>query len=230
MAMEENKRGQQELDESIEEDNNQNAGNNTLGSENGSSGDDNFSDGSENKGDESKSFTQKQLNKMMAREKSQGRAAALRELGIDPKDQKTISLLQSIFKGKEGMQQESIANDQLAEANRRAMIAEIKAEAMKQNAQVNYVDDIVVLVMNKMEADESSDMSTLIGEFKTKYPTWFEKVADESKSGAVGHKGTGSSTKSSTAKSGKDGAAGDFGKRLAAQRKGYNPSKKSFWG
>lgn len=34
--------------------------------------------------EQAKTFTQEQVNRMMAREKNQGRAAALKELGIDP--------------------------------------------------------------------------------------------------------------------------------------------------
>lgn len=231
MAMEENKNGQQELDESEEEDNNQNTGNNTDSFDGGSGNEGNSGDSSEDKGEETKSFTQKQLNKMMTREKNQGRNAALRELGIDPKDKKTIALLQSILKGTGNGQQFEGANDQqLAEANKRALVAEIKAEAMKQNAQVNFVDDIVTLVMSKMEADEDSDMSTLIGEFKTKYPAWFEKsTSEEVKKESAGQRGTGSSTKGNSAKGGKSGEVDNLGKRLAAQRKSHNPNKKSFW-
>lgn len=228
MAMEENKNGQQELEEAEEEEGAQSNGG-TNGAEDGSSNDGDSSDDSENKG-ETKSFTQKQLNKMMTREKNQGRNAALRELGIDPKDKKTIALLQSILKGTGNGQQSEGANDQqLAEANKRALVAEIKAEAMKQNAQVNFVDDIVTLVMSKMEADEESDMSTLIGGFKTKYPAWFEKATEEDKKESAGQRGTGSSTKGASAKGGKGGDSDNLGKRLAAQRKSQNSNKKSFW-
>lgn len=232
MAIEENKNSQQELDESEEDENNQNNEGGTGGTGEGSGDEGNSGEGSENKGEETKSYTQKQLNKMMTREKNQGRNAALRELGIDPKDKKTITLLQSILKGTGTGQQSESANDQqLAVANKRALVAEIKAEAMKQNAQANFVDDIVTLVMSKMDADEEADMSTLIGEFKTKYPTWFEKTTDEEdkKKESAGQRGTGSSAKGSSNNGGKGNEASSLGKRLAAQRKGQNSNKKSFW-
>lgn len=233
MAMEENKNGQQNLDETEEGEGTQANENGTNeGNESGSNDGGNSSEGSgDGNGEETKSYTQKQLNKMMTREKNQGRAAALRELGIDPKDKKTISLLQSILKGAGSGQQSEGANDQqVAEANKRALVAEIKAEAMKQGFQPNYVDDVVTLVMSKMEADEDSDMSTLIGEFKTKYPSWAEKVnEEEKKKESAGQRGTGSSTKSNSANGGKGEDAGNLGKRLAAQRKSHNPNKKSFW-
>lgn len=225
MAMEENKNGQQGLDETEEEETNQN--------DDGVSTDEaDTNESTEGKGEETKSYTQKQLSQMMTREKKQGRNAALRELGIDPKDKKTIALLQSILKGTSMSQQSESANDQqLAEANKRALVAEIKAEAMKQNAQVNFVDDIVTLVMSKMDADEDSDMSTLIGEFKTKYPAWFEKtIVEEEKKETAGQRGTGSSAKGNSANNSKSGDASSLGKRLAAQRKSHNPNKKSFWG
>lgn len=182
----------------------------------------------QSKQDDSKSYTQKELNRMMTREKKQGRNVALRELGIDPKDTKTISLLQSILKGTKGDQQDASTDDQkVAEAEERALIAEIKAEAMKQGAQSNFVDDIVTLVMNKMKT-EDADMSTVIGEFKTKYSAWFEKADDENDQNKIGKKGTGSSVKSKSVND-QNKEMDNLGKRLAAQRKSQNSSKKSFW-
>lgn len=226
MSMEENKNGQQEMDESEEEENNQN---NNGGTDEGSGNEGNGGEGS-GANEETKSYTQKQLNKMMAREKNQGRNAALRELGIDPKDSKTISLLQSILKGT-GQDQSTAENDQkVAEANKRALIAEVKAEAMQQGAQPNFVDDIVTLVINKMDGDDEVDIQTIVAEFKTKYSTWFTK--DESDGGEnkkTGQKGTGSSVKGKGTKK-DENDQNNLGKRLAAQRKAHNPNKKSFWG
>lgn len=185
--------------------------------------------GNGSKQEDSKSYTQKELNRMMAREKKQGRNAALRELGIDPKDTKTLSLLQNILKGTKNDQQDASAGDQkVAEAEERALVAEIKAEAMKQGAQSNFVDDIVTLVKSKMNADEDADMLTIIGEFKTKYANWFEKADEDDKQNSIGKKGTGSSVKSKSVKN-ENKETENLGKRLAAQRKSQNSSKKSFW-
>lgn len=208
----------------------------TTASENSEGAEQSDSSDTGNKSGETKSYTQRQLNRMMTREKNQGRNAALRELGIDPKDTKTITLLQSILKGTANDQQGESANDQqLAEANQRALVAEIKAEAMKQSAQANFVDDIVTLVLGKLDSEDESSVSTVVGEFKTKYPAWFgvgedEEADKKDKEETAGQRGTGSSVRGNSSKSGDKDEANSLGKRLAAQRKNQNPSKKSFWG
>lgn len=176
-----------------------------------------------------RTFTQDEVTRMMTREKKQGRNAVLRELGIDPKDTKTISLLQSVMKSKSGSQSEG--DGRMAELEHRTLVAEAKAEAMQQGAQAEYVDDIVTLALSK--AEEDSDVSTLVGEVKTKYPVWFGKQPedDDDKKGTgadkVGTKGTGSSVKSKAASKKEEQ---NIGARLAAQRKARNTGKKSFWG
>lgn len=189
----------------------------------------NGSAGNDGKKKAPRMFTQDEVTRMMTREKKQGRNAVLRELGIDPKDTKTINLLQSVMKSKSGGQSED--DGRTAELEHRALVAEAKAEAMQQGAQAEYVDDIVTLALNK--AEEDSDISTLVGEVKTKYPVWFGKQAEDGddKKGTgtnkVGAKGTGASVKSKSP-SKKDEQ--NIGARLAAQRKARNSTKKSFWG
>lgn len=187
------------------------------------------------KAKEQKTFTQEQVNRMMTREKNQGRNAALRDLGIDPKDTKMISLLQSVLKGNsESADGTAESDEHIKELERRTLVAEAKAEAMQQGAQLTFVDDIVTLALGKME--DGSDISTVIGEVKTKYPVWFEKPdgnEDNKKSSAtankrIGEKGTGASVKGKSGTDSKDKE--NIGARLAAQRKSQNSHKKSFWG
>lgn len=197
----------------------------------GSGGDEggNGAAGGDGKKKSPRTFTQDEVTRMMTREKKQGRNAVLRELGIDPKDTKTISLLQSVMKSKSGSQSED--DGRMAELEHRTLVAEAKAEAMQQGAQAEYVDDIVTLALSK--AEEDSDVSTLVGEVKTKYPVWFGKQPedDDDKKGTgankVGTKGTGSSVKSKAASKKEEQ---NIGARLAAQRKARNTGKKSFWG
>lgn len=197
----------------------------------GSSGDEggNGAAGGDGKKKSPRTFTQDEVTRMMTREKKQGRNAVLRELGIDPKDTKTISLLQSVMKSKSGSQSED--DGRMVELEHRTLVAEAKAEAMQQGAQAEYVDDIVTLALSK--AEEDSDVSTLVGEVKTKYPVWFGKQPedDDDKKGTgankVGTKGTGSSVKSKAASKKEEQ---NIGARLAAQRKARNTGKKSFWG
>ena len=184
------------------------------------------------KGKEEKSFTQKQVTAMMTKEKKQGRAAAYKELGINPKDTKMINMFKA-FIASQKTDEEKEAERQseeaakLEEANNRAMIAEAKAEAMLLGVQPKYVEDIIALAISKIK-DDDSNIKTIIGEYKTKYPDWFKESEDEKKEEKKGQKGTGSSVKTGKEKGSKEETKG-MGARLAAQRKTSN-KKSSYWG
>ena len=166
----------------------------------------------------SKTFSQEQVTRMMTREKNQGRNAALKELGIDPKDTKMIATVKALIEAQKSdeqkkIEQEQKANSELDEANRRAEIAEAKAEAMQLGVKSQFVDDAITLAMAKVTDD--TDLKTVLGEFKQKYPLWFE--ADEDDKNSTGKKGTGSSVKDQ--KGGKKKETQTLGARLAAKRK-----------
>jgi hypothetical protein len=192
--------------------------------------------GGDDKGKSDKTFTQEQVNKMMAREKNQGRSAALRELGIDPKDSKMVAMVKALIESQKTDEQKAAEKDaenqaKMKEAEQRAQIAEAKAEAMMLGVKAQYVDDVVTLALAKMTED--SDLKTIIGEFKTKYPVWFGESEDDDKGGKdkgkgkTGQKGTGSSVKTSKEDKGKEEKS--LGARLAAQRK-TGSGKPSYWG
>ncbi len=190
----------------------------------------------DDKNESSKTFTQEQVDKMLAREKNQGRSDAFKELGIDPKDSKMIAMVKAFIESQKTDEQKAAEKDaetqtKMNEAERRAQIAEAKAEAMMQGVKTQYVEDAVTLALAKMTED--SDLKTIIGEFKTKYPVWFGESEDDDKGekdkgkGKTGQRGTGSSIKVSKEDKGK-GEKG-IGARLAAQRRSAN-KKFSYWG
>jgi len=190
----------------------------------------------DDKGKSGKTFTQEQVNKMMTREKNQGRSAALRELGIDPKDSKMLAMVKALIESQKTDEQKAVEKDaenqtKMNEAERRAQVAEAKAEAMMLGVKTQYVEDVVTLALAKMTED--SDLKTIIGEFKTKYPVWFGESEDDDKNekdkgkGKIGQKGTGSSIKASKEDKGKEEKS--LGARLAAQRRGTG-KKSSYWG
>lgn len=182
-----------------------------------------------------KTFTQEQVNRMMTREKNQGRNAVYKELGIDPKDTKMVSMFKAFIESQKTDEQKAAEKEsedkaKITEAEERAKVAEAKAEAMMLGIKTQYVEDAVTLVLAKMTED--SDLKTIIGELKTKYPVWFGESEDEDKGnknkGKTGQKGTGSSVKSSK-EDGKKGEEKGLGARLAAQRRG-SAKKSSYWG
>lgn len=204
----------------------------------GESGKDNKSGGDKgsNKGGKSeKTFTQDQVNRMMTREKNQGRNAVYKELGIDPKDTKIVAQFKAFIESQKTEEQkatekESADKAKQAESEHRVAVAEAKAEAMMMGVKPQYVEDAVTLVLAKL--GEDTDVKTLLGELKTKYPIWFGESDDEDDKGAkgkTGQKGTGSSVKQAE-KGGKKGEAEKgLGARLAAQRKS-GAKKSSYWG
>lgn len=183
-----------------------------------------------------KTFSQAQVTRMMTREKNQGRAAALRELGIDPNDKKAISLVKALIDSQKSEEQKAAEKaaeeaSKVSEAEQRAAIAEAKAEAMMAGIKKQYVEDAVALAMTKV-SDEHT-LKDIFAEFKTKYSIWFDDDAeddddDDKAKKDVGKKGTGSSIKTSKELSGKGKKDDNLGARLAAQRKATS-SKKSFW-
>lgn len=183
-------------------------------------------------GKNSKTFSQSQINKMMAREKNQGRNAVYKELGINPNDSKAIAMIKALIESQKSDEQkqkekEDENTQKMNEAEQRAQVAEAKAEAMMLGVKSQYVEDVVTLALAKMSED--SDLKTVIGEFKTKYPVWFGKSDDEEDTkGKAGKKGTGSSIKQSKKDAGKEEKG--LGARLAAQRKGNSNKKFSYWG
>ena len=226
------------IDEEIEENEDVEDQNSKDGS--GASGSDKSGDGKgDDKGKGGKTFTQDQVTRMMAREKNQGRNAAYKELGIDPKDTKAVNMFKAFIESQKTDEQkaaekESENQTKVTEAEQRAQVAEAKAEAMMLGVKPQYGDDVVTLALAKMTED--SDLKTVIGEFKTKYPVWFGESGDEDdkdskgkdSKGKTGQKGTGSSVKTSKEDKGKGEEKG-LGARLAAQRRGTG-KKSSYWG
>lgn len=182
-----------------------------------------------------KTFSQEQVNRMMTREKNQGRNAAYKELGIDPKDTKMVNMFKAFVESQKteeekAAEKETENQNKVNEAEQRALVAEAKAEAMMLGVKTQYVEDIVTLALAKMTED--SDIKTIIGEFKTKYPVWFGESEEDDEKGKgkskVGQKGTGSSIKTSKEDKGGKEEKG-LGAKLAAQRKSSG-KKSSYWG
>lgn len=184
-----------------------------------------------------KTFTQDDVNRMMTREKKQGRNSAYNELGIDPSDTDSIELIKSIMSAKkqsatggDDVSTASQANDEkVAELEHRAKVAEAKAEAMMLGVKPQFVDDVVTLAAAHLaEQGEGAEFKSVIGELKSKYPLWFG--TDEDDKNAAGKSGTGSSINPDSGSNGSKKDEG-IGKRLAAQRKPSGNGKKfSYWG
>lgn len=219
-------------------DNSNNSNNNDGNSNNqgsGNEGNSNSSSQGANSGNEGKekTFTQEQVNRMMAREKNQGRSAALKELGIDANDTKTMNLVKAILaanKSEENSNQEK--DSAIEQANQRALKAEIKAEAMVAGVNPEFIEDVVIMASAKITDDK--DAKTVIEEIKAKYATLFSGSSNtsgnsnnSSNSGNNQNKGTGSSLGNNSKNNGFE--VKGIGARLAAKKTGNNADKFSYW-
>lgn len=248
MAVNKNNAEQNQNDDAKQADANGKSLNVNIEDDNGKHGvDDNVGndDGASNAGADDgnceKTFTQDDVNRMMTREKKQGRNSVYNELGIDPNDTDSIELVKSFMSAKKQSGQSSSTNDddasaasqadgeKVAELEHRAKIAEAKAEAMMLGVKPQFVDDVVTLAAAHLaEQGEGAEFKTVIGELKSKYPLWFG--TDEDDKNAAGKSGTGSSINPDSGSNGSKKEEG-IGKRLAAQRKPSGNGKKfSYWG
>lgn len=218
---------EEEIEENEDVENRSNGDSEDSGSKDKSGSD---SNGSSKGGKSEKTFTQDQVSRMMTREKNQGRNAAYKELGIDPKDTKVIAQFKAFVESQKTEEQkaaerESADKAKQVENERRVAIAEAKAEAMMMGVKTQYVEDAVTLVLSRFSED--TDVKTLLGELKAKYPAWFGESGDTKDK--AGQKGTGSSVKQAEKGDKKGEAEKGLGARLAAQRRS-GTKKSSYWG
>lgn len=161
-----------------------------------------------------KTFTQEQVNSMMANEKRSAQASLLRSLGYEVKDGKVSEVVGTIKgildqgKTQQQLDQEARqkAEGDLSAANTRANNLQAQIDVMKAGVKADYVEDAIALLTPRVTEDKP--LSKLLEESKTKYPNWFGE--------SEGSKGTGGSTNPAR----KQGAeTGGMGKRLAQTNK-----------
>lgn len=193
--------------------------------------------GKEKEEKKERTFTQEEVNRMMTREKKQGRAALLKELGY--KDEKQAKAASSSYnawlESQKSAEQKSAEKDSenekaILEAQAKADAAEAKVEALMLGCKPGNVDDVIALAMAKKTDD--GDFKTIVGELKKKYPDMFSKSSDDEEKEekkTAGQKGTGGNV-SAKSKDKKSDEKQSLGARLAASRRGNKDSnKKSFW-
>lgn len=154
-----------------------------------------------------KTFTQAEVNRMMTAEKEQGRRSVLKELGIED----VASAKESLQKYNEFLQaqktqleqaQESQTQlqTQYTEAVAKATHAENCMTAMKQGANVEFLDDLVTLA--KSRVTDEKNFETVLSEMKNNpaYAGFFKSSVGTGQ-GAVQGKPIGQSEGESLAKS-----------------------------
>lgn len=137
-----------------------------------------------------KTYTQEQLNTMMANEKRTARQAILKELGFDIKDDKSFkdtmkNIKATLDAGKTQAQLDAeakvAAETAKAEAEAKAAKLEMKVAALAAGANPEYLDDIIVLAQSKV--NETTTVEKVMEDFKTKYPSFFKENSGGSGTG-----------------------------------------------
>ena len=171
---------------------------------------DGASNNNSTEGHAEKTFTQAEVNRMMAAEKRQGRASVLNELGIDAKDKDALAKLKQLIDDNktEGQKQSERLKEletTLSTAEQRAQKAEYKLAVLTMGCNPIYVDDVLTLAQSRVT--DTVDFEAALKDVKTKFPAFFSSTDP----------GTGNS-QSHGRNDGKDTKPGSYGARLAANR------------
>lgn len=130
--------------------------------------------------DTGKSYTQAQINSMMANEKRTARQALLKELGFDVKDDQSFTdtikgIKKTLDAGKTQQQLDQEAKNkaegEAKDANARAALAEMKVSALTAGVQPEHLDDMIVLAQAKITAGKTVEQA--FADLKQSYPTVF---------------------------------------------------------
>lgn len=127
-----------------------------------------------------KSYTQEQLNAMMAAEKRTARQALLKELGFTVEDDKSFKdtmagIKKTLDADKTQAQKDAearkLAEDNLAAAEARANQLNMKVSLLSAGVQAQYLDDVITIAVSKVT--ESNPIEKVIEDLKQRYPMFF---------------------------------------------------------
>ena len=173
-----------------------------------------------------RTFTQEEVNRMMAKEKGQGRNAVYNELGISPDDEEAIAIVRQLMSGRATENSDvTKLTARVEEAEARAREAEAKLALLEAGVLPDYVEDAMAIAA----ARGVEDPKEAVKELKPRYPMYFSEPAAKQQpgSGSTGQRGTGATPKASSGTP-KQPEKGSMGKRLAAKRSG-GKSSYSHW-
>ena len=127
-----------------------------------------------------KSYTQEQLNAMMAAEKRTARQAILKELGFTVEDDKSFKdtmagIKKTLDADKTQAQKDAearkLAEENLAAAEAKANQLNMKVSLLSAGVQTQYLDDVITIAVSKVT--ESNPIEKVIEDLKQRYPMFF---------------------------------------------------------
>ena len=165
-----------------------------------------------------KTYTQAQVNVMLANEKRQGKQAILRALGIKDVNEGKSKMQQQQQTNQQQLDEENQAAQLLSNAREaqinaeaRAQAAERKLSVLKAGVRPEFVDDVVYIATGK--ATDAEDFEEVVTAMKETHSFYF--MQDNSSN--QNNNGTGGNTNFKKQQQQQE-QAGALGKRLAEQR------------
>ena len=165
-----------------------------------------------------KTYTQAQVNVMLANEKRQGKQAILRALGIKDVNEGKSKMQQQQQTNQQQLDEENQAAQLLSNARQaqinaeaRAQAAERKLSVLKAGVRPEFVDDVVYIATGK--ATDAEDFEEVVTAMKETHSFYFAQDNNSSQN----NNGTGGNANFKKQQQQQE-QAGALGKRLAEQR------------
>ena len=176
-----------------------------------------------------KTYTQAQVNVMLANEKRQGKQAILRALGIKDVNEGKSKMQQQQQTNQQQLDEENQAAQLLSNARQaqinaeaRAQAAERKLSVLKAGVRPEFVDDVVYIATGK--ATDAEDFEEVVTAMKETHSFYFMQDNNSNQN----NNGTGGNTNFKKQQQQQE-QAGALGKRLAEQRMKAAENKVKFF-
>lgn len=156
-----------------------------------------------------KTFTQEEVNTMMAAEKRQGKNSVLKELGLNPEDKDALKNLKTLLDSQKTDTQRLTDNlkaetEAKSAAEARALIAERKLMVLTSGCLPDFVEEVTALATAK--TSDAVPFETALKQVKEKCAAFF---------GEQGNGGSGTGQGQGHKRTSGNGGAGGLGARLA---------------
>lgn len=156
-----------------------------------------------------KTFTQEEVNTMMAAEKRQGKNSVLKELGLNPEDKDALKNLKTLLEGQKTDTQRLTDNlkaetEAKSAAEARALIAERKLMVLTSGCLPDFVEEVTALAIAK--TSDAVPFETALKQVREKCAAFF---------GEQGNGGSGTGQGQGHKRTPGNGGAGGLGARLA---------------
>ena len=197
--------------------------------QNGNQQNSNQNNQNSNGGAGEKTYTQAQVNVMLANEKRQGKQAILRALGIKDVNEGKSKMQQQQQTNQQQLDEENQAAQLLSNARQAQINAEVRAQAaerklsvLKAGVRPEFVDDVVYIATGK--ATDAEDFEEVVTAMKATHSFYFVQDNNSSQN----NNGTGGNTNFKKQQQQQE-QAGALGKRLAEQRMKAAENKVKFF-